>query len=108
MTTTSPEKLEYKNILGIKVVCFDWDSSFAYFEKRIENREFLKQGWLNANNANIAHEDPNYMAALKDFLILPDGIGVDIASKVAYGEKFPANLNGTDFIPGLMQHIKRR
>ncbi len=67
----------------------------------------MKQGWLNANNANIAHEDPAYMAALKDYLILPDGIGVDIASKVAYGEKFPANLNGTDFIPGLMQHIKR-
>jgi exopolysaccharide biosynthesis WecB/TagA/CpsF family protein len=32
---------------------------------------------------------------------------VDIASKVAYGSKFPANLNGTDFIPGLLQHMKR-
>lgn len=107
MTNRTSEKLEYRNILGIKVVCFDWDSSFAYFEKRIENHEFMKQGWLNANNANIAHEDPAYMAALEDYLILPDGIGVDIASKVAHGEKFPANLNGTDFIPGLMQHIKR-
>ncbi|WP_094507645.1 WecB/TagA/CpsF family glycosyltransferase [Brucella thiophenivorans] len=107
MTKSSPENIEYRNILGIKVACFDWDSSFAYFEKRIVSREFMKQGWLNANNANIAHEDPAYMKALEDFLILPDGIGVDIASKVAYGNKFPANLNGTDFIPGLMQHVKQ-
>ena len=37
-----------------------------------------------------------------DFLILADGIGVDIAAKLLYGEAFPANLNGTDFIPAFL------
>ena len=101
------ENVTYRNILGVKVACFNWDSAFAFFENRIDEGRFMKQGWLNANNSNIADENPAYKAALQDFLILPDGIGVDIASKVAYGSKFPANLNGTDFIPGLLAHMKR-
>lgn len=101
------ENVTYRNILGVKVACFDWDSAFAFFENRINEGRFMKQGWLNANNSNIADENPDYRAALQDFLILPDGVGVDIASKVAYGSKFPANLNGTDFVPGLLQHMKR-
>ena len=101
------ENVTYRNILGVKVACFDWNSAFAFFENRINEGRFMKQGWLNANNSNIADTDPTYRAALEDFLILPDGVGVDIASKVAYGSKFPANLNGTDFIPGLLQHMKR-
>jgi len=101
------ENVTYRNILGVKVACFDWDSAFAFFENRITEGRFMKQGWLNANNSNITEENPDYRAALQDFLILPDGVGVDIASKVAYGSKFPANLNGTDFIPGLLQHMKR-
>ena len=101
------ENVTYRNILGVKVACFDWNSAFTFFENRINEGRFMKQGWLNANNSNIADTDPAYRAALEDFLILPDGVGVDIASKVAYGSRFPANLNGTDFIPGLLQHMKR-
>ncbi|MCH4543077.1 glycosyltransferase [Ochrobactrum sp. POC9] len=101
------EDVTYRNILGVKVACFDWNSAFAFFENRINEDRFMKQGWLNANNSNIADNDSAYRAALEDFLILPDGVGVDIASKVAYGSRFPANLNGTDFIPGLLEHMKR-
>ncbi len=101
------DTVTYRNILGVKVACFDWDDAFAFFQKCIDEGRFLKQGWLNANNANIAHTDSAYRAALDDFLILPDGICGDIASKVAHGSKFPANLNGTDFIPGLLRHMKR-
>ncbi len=103
----SDDKVTYRNILGIKVACFTRDSAFAFFQEHLDRGSFMKQGWLNANNANIAHENPAYCKALEEFLILPDGIGVDIASKVAYGERFPANLNGTDFIPGLLRHMKR-
>lgn len=101
------DNVTYRNILGVKVACFDWGGAFAFFENRIDEGRFMKQGWLNANNSNITEENADYRAALQDFLVLPDGVGVDIASKVAYGSKFPANLNGTDFIPGLLQHMKR-
>src|SRR5262249_25813018 len=40
-------------------------------------------------------------------LVLPDGIGLDIASRVAHGMSFPANLNGTDFVPALLTYMDR-
>ena len=35
--------------------------------------------------------------------MLPDGIGVDLAATILYGSSFPANLNGTDFVPGFLK-----
>ncbi|MBC2887494.1 WecB/TagA/CpsF family glycosyltransferase [Ochrobactrum sp. CM-21-5] len=99
--------LEYRNILGIPVACLDWNEALDFVQTRIDDRSFLKLGWLNAHCANVAQADPDYRNALRNFLVLPDGIGVDIASKISYSGKFPANLNGTDFIPRLLQHIER-
>ncbi len=63
--------------------------------------------FLNANNANIAHGNPVYRRALDNSELLPDGIGMDIAAKIITGKAFPANLNGTDFIPALLVHVVR-
>ena len=40
----------------------------------------------------------------KDVVIVNDGIGVDIGCRLIHGEKFTANLNGTDFTPYYFQH----
>lgn len=61
--------------------------------------------FLNANNANYMMSDPEYRAALLHQLVLPDGIGMDLASQVMHGDRFPANLNGTDFVPALLTYI---
>lgn len=39
-------------------------------------------------------------------LIVNDGIGVDIATWIIHREKFPENLNGTDFIPYYLNSVK--
>ncbi len=96
-----------RNILGIDVTCFDWNEALDFFDKTLEDGQFQRVAWLNAHCANVAHADATYKQALQSFLVLPDGVGVDIASKIAYGQKFPANLNGTDFVPRLLGHIKR-
>lgn len=96
-----------RNILGIDVACFDWSEALDFFDKTLEGGQFQRVAWLNAHCANVAHIDATYKQALQGFLVLPDGVGVDIASKIAYGLKFPANLNGTDFVPRLLGHIKR-
>jgi exopolysaccharide biosynthesis WecB/TagA/CpsF family protein len=70
---------------------------------RIDRKRFTLVTWLNAHNANLAQENAGFRQALKHFLVLPDGIGVDIASKLLHGTPFPANLNGTDFTPALLQ-----
>jgi len=96
-----------KTILGISVLAIRWDEAVALLTRLIDERRFTKVSFLNAHNANIAYTEPTFAEALEDFLILPDGVGVDIAAKLLYGAPFPSNLNGTDFIPAFLQASSR-
>lgn len=98
---------EVKTILGIPVASIGWDDAIKLLTRLLEENRFTKVSFLNAHNANIASTDEVFAKALDDFLILPDGIGVDLAATVLYGHAFPSNLNGTDFVPGLLQATKR-
>jgi len=93
---------ETRDILGIGVVTLGWQAGLDHLRRLLADRLFTKISFLNAHNANVACTDRQFADALQDFLVLPDGIGVDIASKLLYGTPFPANLNGTDFIPALL------
>lgn len=96
-----------KTILGISVLAVRWDDAIALLNRLIAERRFTKVSFLNAHNANIAYTDPVFAEALDDFLILPDGIGVDLAAQLLYGAPFPDNLNGTDFVPAFLQASTR-
>ncbi|PAP95211.1 WecB/TagA/CpsF family glycosyltransferase [Mesorhizobium wenxiniae] len=96
-----------KSILGISVLAIRWDDAVALLARSIAERRFTKVTFLNAHNANVAYTDPVVAEALDDFLILPDGVGVDLAAKLLYGASFPDNLNGTDFIPAFLQASAR-
>lgn len=58
--------------------------------------------FVNAHNMLVMLNDGNYREVLSSNLVLPDGVGLDIASRASYGASFPANLNGTDFVPALL------
>jgi exopolysaccharide biosynthesis WecB/TagA/CpsF family protein len=58
--------------------------------------------FVNAHNMLVMLNDGNYREVLTRNLVLPDGVGLDLASRVSHGESFPANLNGTDFVPALL------
>lgn len=92
-----------KTILGISVLAIGWDEAITLLTRLIDERRFTKVSFLNAHNANLACTDPLFAEALENFLILPDGVGVDMAAKLLYGSPFPSNLNGTDFIPAFLQ-----
>jgi exopolysaccharide biosynthesis WecB/TagA/CpsF family protein len=96
-----------KTILGIPVLAIRWDDAIALLNRLLAERRFTKVSFLNAHNANIAYADPVFAEALDDFLILPDGIGVDLAAQLLYGAPFPDNLNGTDFVPAFLQASTR-
>ncbi|WP_322417914.1 WecB/TagA/CpsF family glycosyltransferase [Mesorhizobium huakuii] len=96
-----------KTILGISVLAIRWDDAIALLARLIAERRFTKVSFLNAHNANIAYSDPVFAEALDDFLILPDGIGVDLAAQLLHGAPFPDNLNGTDFVPAFLQASTR-
>ncbi|MDX8468575.1 WecB/TagA/CpsF family glycosyltransferase [Mesorhizobium sp. VK23B] len=96
-----------RRILGISVLAIRWDDAVTLLSRLIAERRFTKVSFLNAHNANLAYGDPVFAEALDDFLVLPDGVGVDIAAKLLYGAPFPDNLNGTDFIPAFLQASTR-
>lgn len=41
----------------------------------------------------------------EDVILVNDGIGLDIASKLLHGQRYQANLNGTDFLPYLFKNL---
>ncbi|MDX8502479.1 WecB/TagA/CpsF family glycosyltransferase [Mesorhizobium sp. VK4C] len=96
-----------KTILGISVLAIRWDDAVTLLSRLVAERRFTKVSFLNAHNANLACSDPVFAEALDDFLVLPDGVGVDIAAKLLYGAPFPDNLNGTDFVPAFLQASTR-
>lgn len=99
---------EVRDILGVDVRVWSKQRAFADIESTIAAGKHRKYAFLNAHGANIVSEDAEYRKTLKRFEVMADGIGVDIASKGLYGQKFPDNLNGTDFIPGLLEHLRTR
>lgn len=62
-----------------------------------------KIAFANAHLLNLAAQDDDFRASLEPFMILPDGVGVDLASRWLYGHPFPDNLNGTDFLPHFLE-----
>ena len=94
--------LTFRRILGVDVASIGRDEALALLSQLVAGRTFAKIGFLNAHNANVACSDREFAAALGNFLVLADGVGVDVAAKLLYGAPFPANLNGTDFVPALL------
>lgn len=95
-------------ILGMAVHDLGWNQALALLEHKLTARRgFTHIAFLNANNANVMVADPEYRDVLRRCLVLPDGIGVDIAAHFLHGGRFTANLNGTDFVPAALTFIAK-
>ncbi len=94
-----------RDIMGVDVAVIDRAGAVALFAGLIAEQRFTKVAFLNAYVSNVSKVDPDFDRTLERFLVLADGVGVDIASKMLYGEPFPANLNGTDFVPALLRKL---
>jgi exopolysaccharide biosynthesis WecB/TagA/CpsF family protein len=95
-------RLDQRDVLGVKVATGRADTVVAAIEQRLEAGEIVKLAFLNAHASNLAAGDARFRAALDRFLVLNDGLGLAIASRVIDGRPFPQNLNGTDFVPRLL------
>ncbi|WP_342453182.1 WecB/TagA/CpsF family glycosyltransferase [Jiella mangrovi] len=73
----------------------------------VESRQRLNVGFINAHCVNVARRDAGYREALGEFLLLPDGIGVDVGARILHGRRFAENLNGTDFVPRLLAALTK-
>lgn len=96
-------------IFDLPVCDLGWDHALTF----INELAALPVGqtvisFVNAHNMLVMLQDAEYRDILARNLVLPDGIGLDIASQVAHGSTFPANLNGTDFVPALLTFMEKR
>lgn len=106
MTAVRPVRPSYRHLFGLELCDLSWDDALAHIRSLVDLRgRQTVLSFLNAHNANLMLSDPTYRAALGRHLVFPDGIGVNIASRVLNGAPFPANLNGTDFVPALLTYI---
>ncbi|MDK4704244.1 WecB/TagA/CpsF family glycosyltransferase [Rhizobium sp. CNPSo 4062] len=95
-------------IFDLPVCDLGWDDALTF----VNELASLPVGqtsisFVNAHNMLVMLRDDSYRNVLERNLVLPDGVGLDIASRVAHGEPFPANLNGTDFVPALLTFMER-
>lgn len=100
----------YEQLLGhrsrmignVSVAVRSRDEALEEVTDLINRRAPVVIAFCNAHTANLARRDPQLAASLEKALVLNDGIGVNLASRLRYGRAFPENLNGTDFIPALI------
>jgi exopolysaccharide biosynthesis WecB/TagA/CpsF family protein len=101
---------EGKIIFGVSICDLSRDAAIAVLLASIATDQHRKLAFCNAHTANSAWENENFRLLLKNFTVFADGLGIDMAAKALYGAPFMANLNGTDFVPALLQkaHIPLR
>ncbi len=98
---------ERRQIGPVAVAALTQAEALARLHKACDSRAGLRVAFANAHLINLAVDAPEYSRLLSGFLVLPDGIGVELGSRLLHGEAFPANLNGTDFTPLLLASAPR-
>lgn len=96
--------IENREIFGLDVAVLTRKEALALLETRILEKVPARLAFLNANLANAVYEDERVQSMLRSFLLLNDGSGINLASKLLYRQPFPDNLNGTDFTPYFLDH----
>lgn len=91
-----------RDIGGIGIAVIDREAAIAELREAIVEGGHIKLAFCNANLVNVASGDTTLQRSLSTFLVLADGIGVDLGSCLLHGAAFPANLNGTDFFPAFL------
>lgn len=95
-------------ILDVPLPVWDRVTAVGGLDERFDQDDSTVIAFANANCLNFAQTDLRVRSALGDALVLNDGIGVDLASRLLFGAQFPDNLNGTDFTPYYLQNTRHR
>ena len=94
--------LKSVNILGVHVQTGAVDEVVAHIDARLAKRDATRVAFLNAHLSNICSREGGLQNEMESFVVLNDGVGVDLARTVLYGQRFGHNLNGTDFTPDFL------
>ncbi len=91
------------DVLGVSVHALGRKQALDKVDDLIQRIEPAFMAYVNAHTANLAVTHAKFRGVLQDAdLVLRDGVGVGITGRL-HGRPFPANLNGTDFTPALLE-----
>ena len=102
----SSDATDIYKIGPINVLAVTKHQALKIIDDKIASQQKLLIGYANTNLINFACSDREIRENLESFLMLNDGIGMDIANYLLRGKAFPENLNGTDFTPFYMKESK--
>jgi alpha-1,3-mannosyltransferase len=97
-----------RTILGVAISVGTAAETVKLLDDRFEHNSSTIVAFANSHLLNVASRDEDFRAILGDSIVLNDGVGTDIASRILFGSAFPENLNGTDFIPHYLQNTRHR
>jgi exopolysaccharide biosynthesis WecB/TagA/CpsF family protein len=90
-------------VLDVPVLKANHKVALRAIETAFEDEVPALVAYVNAHTLNLAAVDPNYKAILcRSAFILNDGSGLALAARIQ-GDRFPANLNGSDFNPIILK-----
>lgn len=102
-----PTEKSQRTIGTVRFTVTDHRGAIAEVKAAILQRNCSIFAFCNMHTFNLSMRLPALASALSRATVYNDGLGIDIASSVLFGEKFPANLNGTDFTPMLLESLDR-
>ncbi|MBN9090497.1 MAG: WecB/TagA/CpsF family glycosyltransferase [Reyranella sp.] len=100
-------KCRSRDILGVNVAALTRVQAIELLVRRLGSRTKTLVAFANANLINWSRTLRVGADLSRQFVVLNDGIGVDIASLILHGSMFPANLNGTDLTPLLLSAVPK-
>ena len=102
----SKQEVNGRAILGVVIRDLTRDQAIATIDQAFAHGERANICFANAQALNVACDNDHFRAALRRFLVLNDGLGTDIASRIKFGKPFTENLNGTDFVPEYLRRTR--
>ncbi|HEX5257606.1 MAG TPA: WecB/TagA/CpsF family glycosyltransferase [Sphingomicrobium sp.] len=94
--------MKKRRVGPVSICVLDQPRAIVRILAKVEAARPIIVTFCNAHTVNVAAKDHEFARVLERSLVLNDGVGVDLASRLLFGRPFPANLNGTDFIPALL------
>jgi len=107
--TINQEKLVMREkFFNLFIDNINTEESLALFDNYLDSNQNHHIYFINAHCFNLAQSNKKYFEALNHAdLLLNDGIGVKLASKI-YGLRLKENMNGTDLIPKIIRKTYQR
>ncbi|HEY4069435.1 MAG TPA: WecB/TagA/CpsF family glycosyltransferase, partial [Burkholderiaceae bacterium] len=103
-----PAKSAAKRVMGaVALEVVDRRGALRQLLTALRERSGRTFAFCNMHTFNVALQSPAVVAALAQATVFNDGVGIDIASRILFGEPFPDNLNGTDLTAQLLALLDR-